>query len=142
MQAADEGQPCPTCDELLDLLPHRRAVSHTVEIVQALEARGIIKVDRFQRARRVTIVSSGRATAQPGSTAPHWRTRPASIPSITPATVQQRKPDTATAMFNEARRLGKSPQDFLCDLTWIGWEMHLQTKCDSAGPVPPLGVAA
>jgi Mn-dependent DtxR family transcriptional regulator len=47
--AADNDQPCPTCDDLADLLGC--SIATTVNIIQRLEKRGLIQVRRYQRER-------------------------------------------------------------------------------------------
>lgn len=137
VRAANAGQRCPTADDLLELLPHLNSVSTTVVILKRLERKGMIKVDRYQRARRVTILKSGKATAAPSSLAPHWRDRPRDVPAPAQHVVQQRKPDTAAQIFAEARKLGISPQDFLAQLVWEGWA----TRLDSAEDDPRVRMA-
>jgi hypothetical protein len=120
--AARAGARAPTADDLLALLPHRESVSTTVNIIQALEARGMIKVERYQRSRRI-ILPSGKATAMPTNTTPHWRDRPRNIPSPARAAIE-RRPEPAEAIMAEARKAGRAPQDFLADLVWIGWQAY------------------
>lgn len=72
-RAAQRGAPCPTQEvmaELCGLEPH--STSHHV---RQLELRGMIRVARFQRSRRVTIVATGKSTMQSRETRPHWRER-------------------------------------------------------------------
>jgi hypothetical protein len=132
VKAARAGEPCPTNEDLLGLLPQRNSLSGIIKIMDRLADRKIIRIDRYQRSRRVTIVASGKATAKPSNTATHWRNRPRNIPSPAIASVQQRKPDAAAEIIRQAQTLGLAPQDFLCDLVWIGW----QTFRDSATGEP------
>lgn len=134
--AAECGKACPTNEELLGLLPERNSLSGIVKIMHRLETWGLITVDRYQRTRQVTIAGSQRSTGDPSNKAPHWRTRPREMPSPSVVAMQQRQPSVATAIFAEAKRLGKSPQDFLCDLTWEGWQVHQHR--DSPGMIEAL----
>lgn len=72
--AAEQGAYCPTADDLSDMIDSN-AVSTTVAIIHRLERRGLVKVERYQRSRRVTIVETGCSTAEPANKAPHWRVR-------------------------------------------------------------------
>lgn len=121
VRAANAGKPCPTADELSEIIGSH-SVSTTVGVIQRLEKKGKVKVDRYQRGRRVTIVATGKTTRACMNTAPHWRDRPHDVPSPAPTILKQRKPDTAAEIFREAQKRGKAPQDFLADLVWIGWQ--------------------
>lgn len=70
--AADAGQKCPSNYDLCDLIG-ANSTSRVVDIMARLQKRGLIRVERFSYARRVTIVATGKATVHNGSTAPHWR---------------------------------------------------------------------
>jgi DNA-binding MarR family transcriptional regulator len=118
-EAAEIGAPCPTNEDLGDRLGF--GLSAPPQILNRLERRGLIIVERYQRSRRVTIIATGKATAPVKNTAPHWRKRPASMPSVSTTYVQQRKPDLAREMMVAARREGKTLQDYMLDLIWDGW---------------------
>ncbi len=118
--AAARGLRCPTNEDLADMLG-LRAVSSPVWLMQRLEARGAIRVERFQRERRVTIVATGQATAAVRNPAPHWRDRPRDVPAPSPSQLRERRPDTAGAIMAEARRQHVAPAEFLADLVWRGW---------------------
>jgi DNA-binding MarR family transcriptional regulator len=120
IRAANAGQPCPKADDLQELLGCYSNSTPT-EVIRRLEKRGLIKVERYQRGRRVTIVSTGKMTRACVNTAPHWRDRPRDVPTPSAVSLQQRRPDTAAQIFAEARKLGKAPQEFLADLVWVGW---------------------
>jgi hypothetical protein len=117
-RAANAGYPCPTADDLLDLLPQFHSVSVTVDIVNRLEAEGMIEVERYQRGRRVKIVSTGNMTALPTNLAPHWRTRPGNV--LTPAlhVLRARNFDLTREIMNAARQEGKDLSWFLGDLVF------------------------
>ena len=75
--AAEFGRTAPTCEMLaafMDIGDGGPGISTTVLITQRLEKRGLIQVDRYQRARVVTIMSTGKSTAEPHCKTPHWRT--------------------------------------------------------------------
>ncbi|HEX8382430.1 MAG TPA: hypothetical protein VF592_03545 [Sphingomonas sp.] len=59
--AADAGRRCPTNRELADLIGGETGALGQ-QAVHALERAGLIKVDRFAQARRVTILATGQAT--------------------------------------------------------------------------------
>lgn len=68
-RAARRGDRCPTGDDLCDLTG--MSLTGTVYIVQNLEARGLIRVWRYQKSRVVEIVATGERTAASGETIPH-----------------------------------------------------------------------
>src|SRR3546814_8934868 len=70
-------------------------------IVRRLEEKGLIKVDRFQRSRRVYIVATDKWTPMPLNTAPHWRNRPQQVPSPSLQAVRERRPDIAAQIRSE-----------------------------------------
>lgn len=73
--AAEAGTPCPSNREIADRLG-LVSIARPVELLHLLEAEGRIIVRRFHKSRIVTIVETGRQTAPPANTTPHWRTRP------------------------------------------------------------------
>jgi len=73
--AADRGLPCPRADDLAEIIGGEEggAISTTVLIMHRLEHRGLIQTERYQRARVVTIMETGKRTAEPRCKTPHWR---------------------------------------------------------------------
>ncbi len=124
-EAARTGRRAPTAD---DIQEHTgcNSISTTVNIVQSLEKRGLISVERFQRSRRITILETGMRTAAVINETPHWRSgaRPRSTPSVPISWVQARKPDLARQLIVAARHEGMSVQDFLGALVWAGWKVR------------------
>ena len=119
-RAADAGAPCPM-NAVLDARIGASSASTSATIVKRLEGWGLIRVERWQRERRVTIVATGRATAQVRTRAPHWRDRPRNIPAPTPQRVKQRDPDRFDAILAAARGEDRELAEFLADLVWLGW---------------------
>lgn len=113
--AAEACEPCPTADELSDLIGSE-SVAATVGVMQRLERRGLIMVERYQRTRRVTIVATGAKTAEPANQAPHWREI-----SVTLGALRKQRPADANAIVFEASRRHMRVADFLSDLVWAGW---------------------
>lgn len=70
-RAANKGLPCPTDMFFCGVLGFK-STSSPVQMLARLKRRGLIRVQRFQRARIVEIVESGRKTAEPKNTTPHW----------------------------------------------------------------------
>ncbi|MEO6216047.1 MAG: hypothetical protein ABIO86_08455 [Sphingomonas sp.] len=134
-EAAEAGRQAPTAD---DIQEHTgcNSISTTVNLVRRLELRGLIEVERFQRTRRITVVSTGKRTAGVSNETPHWRKgpRPRSAPAVPISYVQQRKPELAREMIIAARREGLSVQDFLGELVWAGWKARLRAMAES--PLP------
>lgn len=74
-RAADAGRACPTNPELCGIGGFD-SVSGPVGAIGRLARAGLIKVERFQNARQVTICATGKQTFVPASLAkPHWRDR-------------------------------------------------------------------
>lgn len=71
-EAAAKGQECPTNIDLSCRFGYS-SISAAVPWFKELEAAGLISVQRFQRARVVTIVETGAATSAPRFVDPHWR---------------------------------------------------------------------
>ena len=72
-RAAEAGKACPSNADLAEMLPGCVAPNKASGIVRHLEKTGVITVRRFQMARVVTIVATGKSTAAPGNQTPHWR---------------------------------------------------------------------
>jgi DNA-binding MarR family transcriptional regulator len=121
-EATEAGRQAPTADDIQERTGCN-SISTTVNLVRRLELRGLIEVERFQRTRRITLVSTGKRTAAVSNQTPHWRNTPRkrSAPAVPLSYVQQRKPDLAREMIGAARREGLSMQDFLGELVWAGW---------------------
>jgi DNA-binding MarR family transcriptional regulator len=121
--AAERGAPAPTADDL-QAACGCNSVSTTVNLVQRLEQRGLIAVERYQRSRRITITATGKATAPVKNATPHWRSqpRPRDMPSIGLQIALQRKPDMLNQFLVAARREGLTVQDFIAELVWAGWQ--------------------
>ena len=121
--AAEAGRVAPTGDELQECCGCD-SISTTVNLVQRLERKGLIRVERYQRTRRITIVSTGKATAPVTNKTPHWRTkkRPGRLPSASLQALKSRRPDVAMQIIKAARREGTSVEDFIAELVWAGWQ--------------------
>jgi SOS-response transcriptional repressor LexA len=122
-RAADQGQRAPTCDEIQELIGCESS-STPAMLVKYLERKGLIRVERYQRERQITIIATGRATAPVKTKAIHWRQRrrPASLPSVSITYVQTRKPELARQIMVAAHREGLSLSDMLLELIWAGWQ--------------------
>lgn len=72
MRAANQGLPCPSNEHFCAALGFKSS-SAVVYMMDRLQRRGLIKVQRFQRSRVVEIVLSGKKTATPKNTTPHWQ---------------------------------------------------------------------
>ena len=142
-EAAEAGRQAPTADDIQERTGCN-SISTTVNLVRRLELRGLIEVERFQRTRRITLVSTGKRTAAVSNETPHWRKgpRPRSVPAVPISYVQQRKPELAREMIVAARREGLNVQDFLGELVWAGWKARLRAMKEGAeaalGSISPL----
>jgi hypothetical protein len=104
-QAAQLGEICPTADELAEVAGVE-SVSTTVALMHMLEDEGRIEVARFQKSRQVTIVATGRRTAEPTNTTPHWREvdkRSADTPTLPIHTIAHTAPNLATYLHGMMR---------------------------------------
>jgi DNA-binding transcriptional MocR family regulator len=122
-EAIRRREVCPTSEEIafqLDI-----GLSTVPTILRRLEARGLIRRQIFQRTRQVTIVSTGRSTAMPTNTAPHWRQRPPGVRVPTPAlgVLRSRDPEATARIMVLARRRGAELHVYLADLVWNGLAM-------------------
>ena len=122
-EAAEVGRQAPTGDELQERCGCD-SISTTVHLVQRLERKGLIQVERYQRTRRITIVATGKATAPVTNRTPHWRTlkRPGRMPSAALPGLKTRRPDVAMAIIKAAHREGMALDDFIAELVWAGWQ--------------------
>lgn len=123
VRAADATEPAPKNDELMGMLgcSSDSTPPHTV---RKLEEKGLIEVERFQRTRQVCIVATGKCTAMPMSTAPHWRDRPREVPAPSIAAVRERAPDIAAQILTQAAKMGKPAVEYLADLVFVGWKVE------------------
>lgn len=70
--AAAAGARSPTNKEIVARLSLGELNRGSLLVTEA-ERRGLIRVERFQRSRVITIVATGARTAEPASRVPHWR---------------------------------------------------------------------
>ena len=98
-RAAQEGKPCPTADDLVEVSGYS-AVSSTVEAIQRLE--------------------------RPLNLAPHWRDRPREIPAPSPVIVKARDVDVSVEIMKWAAGRGVSFSEALADLVFVGWKVEME----------------
>jgi hypothetical protein len=124
VQAAEEGR---ELDSIEDMRQAIGAVSYSTVpgVMKRLEAKGYIERTIFQKGRQVCIPSTGKCTALPANTAPHWRLRPNTVPSPAIQAVAERSKPIAAMIEAEARRAGKPMAVLLADLVYIGWHEYL-----------------
>lgn len=121
----EAGEPVPSIDDIAEQLDV--ANGGTVpEMFRRLHDMGIIINKPFQRGRQVCLVETGKWSALPMSTAPHWRDRPKDVPTPAPTVVRERRPDVAAEIFTQAAKLGKPAVEYLADLVFVGWEVEKQ----------------
>ncbi len=121
--ATERSEPCPDHADLNALIGCS-STSTSPTIVGRLEKMGLIEVQRFQRSRQVCIVATGKCTARPINTAPHWRDRPKETPSPSIAIVRERKPNLAGEIMAWAGSRNVAYADALADLVFVGWEVE------------------
>jgi hypothetical protein len=127
VKAAAEGR---ELDPIEDMRMALGALSYSTipGIMKRLEAKGYISRTVYQRGRQVCIAATGKCTAEPRNTAPHWRFRTDRTPTPTIQTVREKAKPVAAMIEAEARLLGKSLTDFLGDLVYIGWHEYQAEK--------------
>lgn len=123
VKAAEAGLPAPDHLEL-NCKIGRSSTSTSPRIVGRLVKKGLIEREIFQRSRRICIVATGKCTAMPMSTAPHWRDRPRDVPTPAVAAVRERRPDIAAQIFTQAAKMGKPAVEYLADLVFVGWQVE------------------
>lgn len=129
--AADAGLPCPSNEDLAELLGGY-ALSAPPQIIDRLVRSGRVTVVRYHKEREVTIVATGLSTAPARTPVPHWRDRPRDVPAPAEHALRRARPETASSIFAAARKMGRMPAEFLADLVWIGWAEYLVEE-DQAG---------
>ena len=93
-ECTEAALPIPTIDSIAEKLDV--ALGGTVpEMFRRLQDMGLIINEPFQRGRRVCLVETGKWSAAPLNTAPHWRTRPKKVPAPAPIAIRTRRPDIA-----------------------------------------------
>lgn len=128
-KAAGEGIQMPSNDDIAAELGLQGS-STVPGIVNRLEARGLIKVDRYQRSRRVTIVATGESTAMPKNTSPHWRQRPCNLPTPSLPAIRRKNQDITQRIMVAARREQRDFVQFLADMVWLGFEQYEAEKAE------------
>lgn len=124
--AADEGEPMPSNDDITEQIGSRSSTGSTaVGVLKRLVDKGYIGHEVFQRGRQVTIVDTGRKTAAPPNTAPHWRLREDRPPTPAIQNLRQASQSVSTLIEQEARMLNRPFPDFLSDLVLMGWRTYL-----------------
>lgn len=118
-RAADAGQTCPTNPDLSVITGG--SISGPVKIMQGLEAKGLIHVERFSCGREVTIVASGRTALHTGSRVPRSAAAPGA-PAQAPTGAELVDALRAAAVrrgqttSDLAKPLAKQPASFLDQL--------------------------
>jgi hypothetical protein len=128
--AAEEGRPLESNDDMMEALEgcgyylSGYGGGTIPGIMKRLEGKGVIARTVFQRGRQVCILETGKSTAPPNDTSPHWRLRTEAVQSPAIHIVRQKSQPTSNLIEQEARRLGKHMTDFLADLVYIGWHRY------------------
>jgi hypothetical protein len=73
-RAAQRGDPVPSRDRLVEMLGECSLGTVSNVDAKLIEA-GLIRVETFQRSRRIYVVEIDSWTAMPPNTDPHWRKR-------------------------------------------------------------------
>lgn len=124
--AANEGRYVTAADLDAAIGSENVAGSTQAQACRALERAGLIATAKFQRGRQFTVLATGRKTAAPRNTTPHWRTvkPPRRLPSLAPEAIRRSEPDLARQMLRAAREEGMSMPELLLELVWVGWRFR------------------
>lgn len=114
VRAVQEDRECPTCDDLCDLIGSA-SVTSSVQIIQRLERKGMIKVRRYQRSRQVYVHALDAWTKEPANKSEPWREQ-----AVTLSALKAERPDEAIEMQIEADRRGVSLAQYLRTCVWAG----------------------
>jgi hypothetical protein len=139
-RCAEAEDPCPKNAEIAAEFDFE-SVSSSVSLLAGLQRDGLIVIERFQNARRVTIVSSGLKTSLPHTVQPHWRDLPQhavprepemekGAPYLAPYIVRRELSGIAGEIAVEADRRGQSMGTFLSELVAIGWRRFVELKVE------------
>lgn len=123
VDAAERGLPKPSTDDLAELCGVSNGGS-IPDMTRRLEAMGLITRTVFQRGSQICITKSGKCTALPSNTSPHWRDRPRDTPSVSIETIKNRQPVIATEIMCWANSRGTALCDAIADLVYVGWQVE------------------
>jgi DNA-binding Lrp family transcriptional regulator len=126
-QAADDGRELDSIESMAAAIG-ASGVATVPGIMKRLEAKGYITRTVYQKGRRVCIAATGKCTATPRNTAPHWRMRTEALPTPAIQALRERSKPIAAMIEAEARMSGKSHSEFLADLVYIGWHEYQAEK--------------
>lgn len=126
-EAASQGLPAPSIEELTTAIGVNGAAT-VPGIMKRLEGKGYITRKIFQRGRQVCITATGQCTVPPSNQSPHWRLRTDPVPAPAIQSIRERSQPLAAMIEAAARKLGKQPNAFLCDLVYIGWHQYDQEQ--------------
>lgn len=125
VRAADEGAPALIGEEVAELLGCANGGGTMNGIEQRMERKGWIRVERFQRWRRITIMATGKSTATVGAPSPHWRHRPEH--GCEPvALLKLHHPEAYQEMLIQARRERRSLAAYLAAFLAKAWACRLE----------------
>ena len=126
VEAAETGREMPPNDAITELIGSQASGGSTIAgILMRLDRKGYISRKAFQKGRQIKITDTGKETAAPACTAPHWRERPPGPPAPTLQLVRSTSPSVSRQIELEAQRLDKDLPAFLSDLAYIGWFEYL-----------------
>jgi hypothetical protein len=97
-------------------------------VLNRLEAKGYITRTFYQRGLQVCDVKTGKCTAPPQSRATHWRHREEKVATMAGDEIKRRNHPVGVLIEMEARREGKSLQDFQMQLLINGLELWLEKR--------------
>jgi hypothetical protein len=130
-EAIRDRRECPTNDDFSHAIGCALGSATTPTILHRLEAKGLIAVKRYQRSRQVIDIRTGKSTAAPANTAPHWRDRKKrdNVPTPALGAMRVRNAEMTARIMVAARREGRDLIDFLGDLVWMGFHVY-EEECD------------
>ena len=118
VRSADAGQLARSVSDIAAYLDCGEGGTRTT-IERRMEDRGWIKVERFQKGRRITIVATGAQTKMPKCVSPHWREKAEHQDPL--RYLSTRHPDMYARMIKQARRERKGLGAFMAALMIEGF---------------------
>lgn len=119
VDAANRGAPCPLTDDLVEMLGCE-SNSTPSECMVRLEAAGKVSVRRYRQHRVVTIVATGRFTAEPANPRPHWRDRPMGLAAGALKLIDAAQPGAAATIRALSAHRGVGVPDIVAEVMKAG----------------------
>lgn len=125
---AEAGEPVTRADIAIAIGSQNLWGGTAPGVLNRLEAKGYITRTFYQRGLQVCDVTTGKCTAPPASRAVHWRNREERVATMPGHELRKRSMPAGLLIEHEARKAGKSLQDFQMELILNGLELWLEKR--------------